>query len=187
MNRISLFLFLFTSIHYLRNFLHKGKWIEPAGLKIWADEHSVLKNNLEEKRVHELKSLWNSALCVSIMSSTTHISMIKAVRSSVVKKKLVPFVYPNLPMLVDREFFLLFSICKYTIELDSCGTHFRKCWFCAFFSSICGKEVEATTVCQTRCSGSQRGVREYFHYHQHQRYLDHHLETKCCGTLSQIT
>lgn len=127
-----------------------------------------LKDSLGEKRVHALKSLWNSALCVSIMNSTTHINMIKAVRSFVVKKSLSPLFIQIYPCYLIEEFFLL-SICKYPTELHSCGTRFRKCWFCAFFSSICGKEVEATTVCQTRCSGSQRAVRESFHYHQHQR------------------
>lgn len=75
--------------------------MKPAGLKVWADE-ILSSKTVWGKRGSMHSRVLNSALCVSIMNSTTHINMIKAVRSFVVKKKLVPFVYPNfLPMLFD--------------------------------------------------------------------------------------
>lgn len=37
--------FLFILIHYLWIFLQTEEWIGPAGLKVWADEHSILRDN----------------------------------------------------------------------------------------------------------------------------------------------
>lgn len=37
--------FFFIWIHYLWIFLQTEEWIGPAGLKVWADEHSSLRDN----------------------------------------------------------------------------------------------------------------------------------------------
>lgn len=94
---LSLFIHI---IHYLWIFLQRGNELDQQ-----VSKHGPMSTQFSKticgakKRVCGLRSLWNSALWISVTSSTMHFSITKAVRSSVVKNKPLPLcsiqIYPS--------------------------------------------------------------------------------------------